>query len=295
MLTALRPSGGAARVHQEQRFLGQHLNRVDLAAPETRQHLIHDEVAARNQWRWTRISARVPLPYEHLLDFHALLFRLVDGDVRFLFVIEKLAAAVIGVHRDQHRALGVDDAVRCGLATEAAEDLRMNDPEPGAGEHRDRKLRHHRHVQRNSVAFLQTAEVSQQRGDLIHAHGKFLVGDVLDSFLLRLGNEVDRGLVLVFSEMAIDAVVTGVDSAADEPSPERRIARVERDVPGLVPVEKIGVLLEAVREVVETESFKDRLVGQVGLNNEFLWRVNVGLFLPVDRDLCLRRFCGSLL
>jgi len=74
-------------------------------------------------------------------------------------------------------------------------------------------------VQRNSVAFLQTAEVSQQRGDLIHAHRKFLVGDVLDSFLLRLGNEVDRGLVLVFSEMAIDAVVTGVDSAADEPDP----------------------------------------------------------------------------
>src|SRR5260370_9235818 len=95
--------------------------------------------------------------------------------------------------------------------------------------------------------------------------------------------------------MAIDAVVTGVDSAADEPSPERRIARVERDVPGLVPVEKIGVLLEAVREVVETESFKDRLVGQVGLNNEFLWRVNVGLFLPLDPALLLIRFCGSLL
>src|SRR6266849_2351629 len=143
--------------------------------------------------------------------------------------------------------------------------------------------------------FLQTAEVSQQRRDLVYAHEEFLVGDVLGGFLLRLGNEVDRRLVPVPGEMAIDAVVTGVDSAADEPSPERRIARVERHVPGLVPVEKIGVLLEAVREVIETESFKDRLVGQVGLNNEFLWRVNVGLFLPVDRDLCLRRFCGSLL
>jgi len=150
-------------------------------------------------------------------------------------------------------------------------------------------------VQRNSVTSLKTAEVSQQRGDLVHAHEEFLVGHVLYSFLLRLGNEVDRGLVLVFSKMAIDAVVTSVDSAADEPSPERRIARVERNVPGPIPVKEIGVFLEAVREVVETEPFKDLVVGQVGLNNELLWRVNVGLFLPVDGDLGLRRFWGSLL
>ena len=84
--------------------------------------------------------------------------------------------------------------------------------------------------------------------------------------------------------MAIDAIITGVDPAADEPSPEWRIARVERDIPDPVPVEKIGVLLEAVREVIETESFKDRFVGQVGVGNEFLWR----LTLPPVR--CRYRF-----
>ena len=176
-------------------------------------------------------------------------------------MIEKLAAAIIGVHRDQHMALGIGDAVRRGLATEAAENLRVNDAEPGAREHRDRKLGHHRHVQRHSVAFLQTAEVSQQRGDLVHAHEEFLVSDVLGSLLLRFRNEVDRRLVLVLGEMAIDAIITCVDPAADEPSPERWIARVEHNVPDPIPVEKIGVLLEAVREVVETESFKDRFVG----------------------------------
>ena len=46
---------------------------------------------------------------------------------------------------------------------------------------------------------------------------------------------------------------------------------------------------------VETESLKDRFVGQVGLNNEFRWRFNVVLFLPVDRDLGLGNFCGSIL
>jgi hypothetical protein len=84
---------------------------------------------------------------------------------------------------------------------------------------------------------------------------------VLDGLVLRFGDEVDRCLVLVLGEMAIDAIITGIDLAADEPFPERRIARVQRDVPGPIPVEKISVLLEAVGEVVESESFKDRFVG----------------------------------
>ena len=114
-------------------------------------------------------------------------------------------------------------------------------------------------------------------------------------FLLRLGNEVDRGLVLVLGKMSINAVVTGVYSAADEPSPERRIARVERDVPPLVPVEKISVFLEAVRKAIKIKSFKDCLVGQVGLSNELLWRVDFILFLPVNCNLCLRCSPGCML
>ena len=114
---------------------------------------------------------------------------------------------------------------------------------------------------------------------------------VLDGLVLRLRDEVDRRLVLVFGEMAIDAVVTGIDPAADEPSPKRRIARIKRDVPGQVPMKKIGVLLEAVRDVIETESIKDRFVRQVGLRDKSRWRVDVVLFLPVDRDLGFRHVC----
>src|SRR5262249_19251995 len=58
VLTALRPAGGAAGVHQEQRVLSRHLHRIDPAMPVTRQHLVHDEVAALRQWRRARISAR---------------------------------------------------------------------------------------------------------------------------------------------------------------------------------------------------------------------------------------------
>ena len=113
--------------------------------------------------------------------------------------------------------------------------------------------------------------------------------------MLRLGDEVKCSLVLVLGQMAIDAIVTGVDPAADEPPPERRIARVQRDVPSLVPFEKIGVLLEVVGEVVETEAVEDFPVGQVGLSNEFLGRLDVGLLLPVNRNFGLGHFSGFLL
>src|SRR5262245_65872391 len=95
---------------------------------------------------------------------------------------------------------------------------------------------------------------------------------MLDGFVFRLGHKVDRRLVLVLGEMAIYAVGAGGDPAANEPSPERRIARVERDVPGFAPIEKVGVLLKAVRKSVESEPLEHRLIGQVGLSNELLLR-----------------------
>ena len=122
-----------------------------------------------------------------------------------------------------------------------------------------------------------------------------LVGDMLDRLVLWLRDEVNRRLILVLGEVAIDAVVAGIDATADKPSPEWRGARVERDVPRLVPVEKVGVLLEVFGKLVEAESLEDGLVFQVGLSNEFLWRMEVSLFLPMDGDLCLRYICGSIL
>jgi hypothetical protein len=77
---------------------------------------------------------------------------------------------------------------------------------------------------------------------------------VLDRFVLKFRNEVDRRLVLVSRQMAIDAVVTGIELTANEPSPEGRMPRVERNIPILVPVEEICVFLKALWKVVEAES-----------------------------------------
>ena len=98
---------------------------------------------------------------------------------------------------------------------------------------------------------------------------------------------MDGGLVLVLCEVPVETVVAGVQPPTHEPFPERRIARVESGLPVLVPVEQVGVLLEALWKVVEGEAFEDLLVGQVRLPDEARGRVDVVLFLPMDRDLRL--------
>jgi len=50
--------------------------------------------------------------------------------------------------------------------------------------------------------------------------------------------------------MPVDAVDARVQLAADPPLPERRVRRVEDRVPLPVPGEELGVLLEALREVL---------------------------------------------
>ena len=105
---------------------------------------------------------------------------------------------------------GVDDPVSAGGAAEATEDLGVDDAEPGAGEHRDRELRKHRHVEGDAVAGLEPAEVAQQGGELVDPDVEVLVGD--DPVLLVLGfRHPDEGrLVLVGGYVPVDAVVGGV-------------------------------------------------------------------------------------
>jgi hypothetical protein len=95
--------------------------------------------------------------------------------------------------------------------------------------------------------------------------------------------------------MAIDAVVTGVESTTDEPSPERWMTGVKRYIPALVPVEKIRILLETFRKFVEAEALEDSRVLQVGLSDKRLRRAKVVLFLPVDGNLSLRHFRSPIL
>ena len=115
---------------------------------------------------------------------------------------------------------------------------------------------------------LQAGEVAQQRGELVHLPVQLRVADVHGLFGLEFGHEYDRGLVRIGRRVPVDAIVRGVQPAADEPLIERRGAGVQRRVPGLVPGQQVGVLLEAVRELVLGEPVQNGRVRRVGLLDE---------------------------
>src|SRR5207244_2680928 len=96
-------------------------------------------------------------------------------------------------------------------------------------------------------------------------------------------------------QVPIDAVVRGVQPAADEPLPERRIVRVERGVPVLVPSEQVSILLEALREIPLRESLEGARICQVRLGDERRRRGVIFLFPPVNGDLRLGELRAFLL
>src|SRR5581483_1085198 len=191
-------------------------------------------------------------------------------------------------------AAGIGDTLPAGHAGESAEDDGMDDAETRAGEHRDRKLGDERHVNRDAVSRLQPAEIAQQRGDFVHAVIQLLIRDRDRRLALELRNEDERRLSLVGLEMAVDAVVARIQRSAGEPFPERRVARVERLVPLPEPCQQLGIFVEALREVVERETFADTGILQVRLRDEFRNRVEIVLFLPMDCDLRLGQFEGGI-
>src|SRR5215472_15284864 len=66
VLTSLRLSGRAARIHQEQRVFRRHAHWIDPTVPENRQRFVRDKIAALNERTLSRIAARISLPHQNL-------------------------------------------------------------------------------------------------------------------------------------------------------------------------------------------------------------------------------------
>ena len=77
---------------------------------------------------------------------------------------DRLAAPPATVGGDEQLGLRVVDPARQCLRAEAAEDDRMRGADPGAGEHRDRELRDHGHVDGDPVARLDAQLDERVRG-----------------------------------------------------------------------------------------------------------------------------------
>src|SRR6516164_5427020 len=142
----------------------------------------------------------------------------------------------------------------------------------------------------DAISALQATETTQQRREFIHSHIEFAVGDRYSRLGFRFGDKDERRFVLVLCEVPVDTVVGGVDLAADEPLPERRITGVERGMPVFVPAQHISVLPEAFWEIFLAEPFVDVGIGQICLADKFRGRIIVFFLPPMDCDLSFAGF-----
>src|SRR5260370_10696664 len=82
-------------------------------------------------------------------------------------------------------------------------------------------------------------------------------------------------------QVAVDAVIAGVELASDKPLPERRMAGIERGVPIVIPVQKVRIFVEALGEMLLAEFFDYGGVGEGGLCNELGRRIKGILLFPM--------------
>jgi hypothetical protein len=92
-------------------------------------------------------------------------------------------------------------------------------------------------VEGDTIPALDASEIAEQRGELIDSDVELLVGNCQGGFVLQLGHPDQRRFVTIFRQVAINAVVTGVEPTTNEPLPERRVAGVQGCMPGLIPGE----------------------------------------------------------
>ena len=153
-----------------------------------------------------------------------------------------LGAAEGGVLGDQQLAGGVVDAVAQRLGGEGPEHDRVHCADAGAGQHRDRQLRHHLQVDADTVA-LAHAQPLEHVAELLHLLQQ--LGEGHRGILGRVVALPDDGGVGAVSrlDVAVDAVVAGVEGGAFEPGDLRRDEVVAAHLlPAAEPGEPLGDL-----------------------------------------------------
>src|SRR5215216_4367218 len=126
VLAPLGAAGRAARIHEEQRRLGRHRDRLDLLAAVVLEHLVDEEVAALDHRALRRVLARVAAPDQHLVDLVAHLPGRLHRLVGVGLVVDELAVAVVAVHRHEDLALRVLEPAPARRTAEPAEHLGMD-------------------------------------------------------------------------------------------------------------------------------------------------------------------------
>src|SRR5210317_1489353 len=96
---------------------------------------------------------------------------------------------------------------------------------------------------------------------------------------------MDRCFVFVFCKMPVNTVIADIEFTTDKPFPEGGITGVKHSVPLLVPVQQISIFRKAIREIIQAEPIVNRFIIYIRLGLEFLRRIIIILFLPMNRNL----------
>src|SRR5208282_294584 len=252
-----------------------------------------------------------PLEHDDFLDRWALFQRLID----IVLELDDLPAAPSAVRGNTYLRFRVVDPIGQRFGREAAEYHRVNRTDSRACQHRDRRLRHQRQVDRDALAILD-AQAFQRIGAPAHFVGEHLVGQHARVARLALPNQ-RRFVATGTAEMAIEAIVGGVDRAADEPLRKREIP-LQRLAERLKPIKvprafgpeslRIGVsalaqrlvLVEALDPRPRTELGGGRKLARFGQRRIYMSRFGrrhrsstCRLGLGVTRDREPRAFSGS--
>ncbi len=169
-----------------------------------------------------------------------LVARQPDRLVEQRLVADHLAGAAAGIGADDEHRLGVVDPAREAAAREAAEHHRMDRADARAGQHREHRLRDHRHVDQHAIA-LPGSERLQAGRHPIHFGMQFREAvDALDTGLGRYADQ--RVLRRSRREVPVHGVVAQVRAAAGEPARERCPARIADAVERVLPVDQRRLL-----------------------------------------------------
>src|SRR6267143_2088811 len=80
-------------------------------------------------------------------------------------------------------------------------------------------------------------------------------------------------------QVAVDAVIAGVELASDKPLPEGGMAGIERGVPIVIPVQKLRIFVETLGEMLLAEFFDHGGIGEV-----FLARALGTVVTPLEKS-----------
>jgi len=272
-------TGSARGVHQEQHVLGVPGHRLDPIALVAGHQLV---VIVLVVVELVGELLAQPVDDDHVFD---LVLDAGEPLVGLLQMVERVAATIIAVAGDEIFGVRRVHARRERVRREPREHDRVGRADPGAGQHRDRQLRDHRHVHRHDVVLLD-AELAQRGGELVDLSVEILIR--VRARLAELAFPLDGGLVFpAVLDVPVDAVVRRVQLAVHEPLVERCILVVQYLVPLALPVEELGRSLPRLRPFV-LELLVDRVVRDVRLLDERLGRLEGVLFYQSRFELYVR-------